>query len=136
MPPPSYKAGDIISFRTSPATKSSPTETGRYAVVKVLGLRDDRVCFVVLDGIFDHHPDLAETSILRWLRNFRFLFHGDPAWGCTPLDWKNDLEDLRYVGTVELSQEDTSLLTDCHGYGSWSGASQHAEGEWRWRNDR
>jgi hypothetical protein len=136
MEPPPYQAGDIFSFRTSPATEFSPKETGRYAAIKVLGFKDGCVCFVVLNGIFDHPPDLARTSNLPWLKNIRFVFRGDPACRCTPLDWKCDLEDLRYVGTVELSREDLGLLAECGTYGLWSGASHDAEGEWRWQNDR
>jgi len=114
----------------------SSRETGRYAALKVLGLKDECICIVVLDRVFDHHPDMTEISDLPWLEKVRFSFRGEPAWCCVPLDWDNDLEDLRYVGTIALTQDDMRLLAACRAYGPWSGASADAEGEWRWRNDR
>jgi hypothetical protein len=131
-----YQAGDICSFRTSPATEFSARETGRYATLKVLGLKDGCVCFVVLDGVFDHHPTMTEVSGLPWLRNVRFSFRGEPACSCVASDWNNDLEDLRYLGRVGLTQEDMGLLASCRVYGPWSNASNNAECEWRWRNER
>lgn len=131
-----YQAGEIYSFRTSPVTEFSPKETGRYAAFKVLGIKDECICYVVLDEIFGHPPDLGETSNLPWLRNVRFSFRGQPASHCTPMDWESNLEDIQYVGAVELSSEDVGLLAEIRSFGTWSGASQDAEGEWRWRNDR
>lgn len=140
-PPPGptgrgYHAGDIYSFRTSPATAFSPKETGRYVALKVLGLKEGRVCYVILDGVFDRHPDLAETSQLPVLRNTRFRWKGDPACCSVPLDWENDLKDVCYIGTLEPSEGDDDLLAGCRSIGTWSGGSSDAEGEWRWRNDR
>lgn len=132
----SYRAGDIYSFRSTPTTEFGLNDFCRYAALKILGLRDGRVCYVVLDGVFDSPPDLAQTSKLSWLRNSRFFFRGKPAWHCTPIDWENDLHDLRYVGNVPLSPEDRELFLASQGYGTWSGANHDAEGEWRWRNDR
>jgi hypothetical protein len=131
-----YRAGDIYSFRTSPATEVSPKETGRYGALKVLGQKIGLVCYVVLDGIFDRHPGLADVSHLPHLRNSRFKYKGDPASDFVRLGWENNLEDLRYVGTVLLTKEDADVLAACRSIGSWTTASSHAEGEWRWRNDR
>ncbi len=131
-----YHAGDIYSFRTSPATEFSPKETGRYAALKVLGLKDGRVCYVVLDGVFGRHPDLAEVAHLPELKNSRFQYRGDAACSFIPLHWENNLEDFRYVGTLDPSEGDADLLAACRSFGTWSSASSHAEGEWRWRNDR
>jgi hypothetical protein len=52
------------------------------------------------------------------------------------LGWPNDLEDLRYVGTVVPTKEDADALAACRSIGPWTRASSDAEGEWRWRNDR
>ena len=131
-----YLAGDIYSFRTSPLTEFSLGTTGRYAALKVVGRKKGNIYYVVLDGIFGDHPELCQVSQLPWLKRSRFAFRGDPAWHGAPEDWSNELDDFRYVGTVELSSEDEWLLSRCCGYGTWSGASADAEGEWRWRNDR
>jgi hypothetical protein len=131
-----YHAGDVYSFRTSPATEFSPKETGRHVALKVLGPKGDCVCYAVLDGVFDHHPDLAEVSELPVLRNTRLRWKGDPACCSVRPDWENTLKDFRYVGSLELSRGDADLLDGCRSIGSWSSASSDAEGEWRWRNDR
>jgi hypothetical protein len=131
-----YRAGDVYSFRTSPATEVSPKETGRYAALKVLGQKIGLVCYVVLDGVFDRHPGLSDVSHLPHLRNSKFAHKGNPASCFVRLGWENNLEDLRYVGTVLLTKEDADALASCRSIGPWSTASSHAEGEWRWRNDR
>ena len=131
-----YHGGDIFSFRTSPATEFSPRETGRYAAFKVLGQRGESACYVVLDGIFDRHPTLDQVAGLPYLRNTRFLFRGTLASCRVPLNFTNDLQDLQYVGTVDQSEDDVRQLFECRTIGSWLSASAHAEGEWRWRNDR
>src|ERR1700730_17466650 len=131
-----YRAGDVYAFRTSPATEVSPKETGRYGALKVLGQKIGLVCYVVLDGIFDRHPGLADVSHLPHLRNSRFKYKCDPASDFVRLGWENNLEDLRYVGSVILTKQDVDVLAACRSIGSWTTASSHAEGEWRWRNDR
>jgi hypothetical protein len=52
------------------------------------------------------------------------------------MKWKNDLEDFRVLGNVPLSKDELELMSKIRSYGPLSGASVHAEGEWRWRNDR
>jgi hypothetical protein len=131
-----YRAGNVYSFRTSPATEESRKETGRYAALKVLGEKIGLLCFVVLDGVFDHHPDLSDVSNLAHLKNSRFAHKGDPACCCVRRDWENNLEDFRYVGSVALTKEDGDVLAACRSIAPWTTASSHAEGEWRWRNDR
>lgn len=131
-----YAPGDIYSFRTSPATPFSTKDTGRYAAIKVLGVKDGSVYYVVLDGVFDRHPDLPLASALDWLRRSRFSHRGDPACGAAYLGWESGLEDFHYVGTVDVSKEDAELMSACQSFGPLSGASRDAEGEWRWRNDR
>jgi hypothetical protein len=128
-----YQAGDIYSFRTSPMSEFSPKETGRYAALKVLGVMSGGVYYVILDGVFDHHPTLSEVSQLPWLNNTRPRRPG-PACRCSDLTWKNDLREFQYVGSVTLSKADVELVGNCRAHGPWSGAD--AEREWRWRNDR
>jgi hypothetical protein len=132
------QAGEMYSFRTSPATDFAPRETQRYAALKILGLKGRCVCYVALNGVFDRHPDLAEVVNLPWLINTRFGFgsHPEPACRCVPLDWEIDLVELRYLGSVLLSREDAKLLAECRSYGAFCGASHDSEGEWRWQNDR
>jgi hypothetical protein len=132
------QAGNIYSFRTSPITEFSPQETNRYAALKILGFIDGRVCFVVLDGIFDRHPKLDQVSALAWL-TIRRDPHWQiprPAWCTTPKNWKCDLEDLHFVGSVNILPEEAALVPTCPSIGHWIVANAHAEGEWRWRNDR
>jgi hypothetical protein len=129
-----YQAGGIYSFRTSPASEFSPKETGRYAALKVLGVKDGGVYYVILDGVFDRHPDMADVSQLAWLNQTRPGGAGRPACRCSDLTWKNKLEEFRYVGSVALSKADMDLIASCRAEGPWSGAD--AEREWRWRNDR
>jgi hypothetical protein len=131
-----YNPGDIYSFHTSPTTEFSPPNTGRYAVLKILGLTDDLVCFVVLDGIFDCHPELNQTRRLRLLRQTRGSFRGDPAFLCVSRSWDNELDDFRFVGNVGVTTADLALMAGSHTYGTWLTASHDAEGEWRWKHDR
>ena len=131
-----FKAGDIYSFRTSPTCEFSPKETGRYAAIKVLGVKDKTAVYVVLDGVFGHHAEHAEITGLAWLHSTRFLHRGNPACHHVPLDWENDLADFHYVGTVDVTLQEKELMSSCRSYGSWGTANSEAEGEWRWRNDR
>jgi hypothetical protein len=134
----SYRAGDIYSFRTSPATEFSPKQTNRYSALKILGFKDEMssVVYVVLDGVFAQHPDFAEASRLPWLVRGQSPYMSGPACRSTAVDWEIDLEDFRYVGSVNLSNKDIDLLPTCRVFGTWQGASSDAEGAWRLRNDR
>ena len=89
-----YRAGDIYSFRTSPATEFSPKQTNRYAALKILGFKDEMsaVVYVVLDGVFDRHPDFAEARHLPWLVRGRSPYMSGPACSSTAVDWDIDLE--------------------------------------------
>lgn len=131
-----FDAGDICSFRTSPATEFSPRNTGRYAALKILGVANEGIGYVVFDGVFPAHPDLEQVFRLPWLRITRFSSRGNPACGIAYAKWTNDLEDFRVLGNVPLTKEDLELSSAIRSYGPLSGASAHAEGEWRWRNDR
>lgn len=131
-----YHAGDIYSFRTAPITEFSAASFSRYAALKVLGQKQGRIYYVVLDGVFEKPPSLTETAHLPWLTRSRFASRVGPAWHGAPLGWENDLKEFTHVGTVELSAADLDLFVTRDGYGSWSSANSDAEGEWRWRNDR
>jgi hypothetical protein len=132
-----YRSGDIYSFRTFPATEFSPRTTNRYAALKILGFKDEMswVIYVVLDGVFDRHPNLGEASHLPWLVNRRSPYLTGPACQSTAVDWEIDLDDFHYVGSVDLSKGDLELASTCRVFGTWRGASSNAEGMWRLRND-
>lgn len=131
-----FQCGDIYAFRTAPATELSVRETGRYAALKILGLDGGRITYVVLEGIFDRFPQREDVERLRPLICERFSFSGAPAMLGSPVSWDVDLDDFRYVSTMSLTAEDAALLAQNRSFGLWSGASSHAEGEWRWRHDR
>ena len=92
-----WRAGDMYSFQTSPATDFAPKETQRYAALKVLGLKGKCVCYVALSGVFDRHPNLAEVVNLPWLINTRFGYRDapTPASRCVPRDWDVALTEFR-----------------------------------------
>jgi hypothetical protein len=83
--------GGIYSFRTSPYNEFSPKVTGRYAALKILGVKDEYICFVVLDGVFDRHPSLAATCSLPWLNKVSFSWSGRPASLSVQLELEIDL---------------------------------------------
>jgi hypothetical protein len=89
-----------------------------------------------LDGVFSAHPHLEQVAGLPWLKKARFSYRGEPACGIADLNWKNDLDDFRILGNCQLKKEDLELMSVCRAHGPLSAASTHAEGEWRWRNDR
>ena len=128
--------GDLYSFRTAPATEFSPNETGRYASLKVLGRKGDGVCIAVLDGIFSAHPTLADIDRLPILREVRLSWGGKPSVWFVVVDYANDLEGVRYVGSRKTSAIERVHLAECRSYSAWNRASLAAEGEWRWKHDR
>nr|ACN58786.1 hypothetical protein AKSOIL_0141 [uncultured bacterium BLR9] len=132
----SYQAGDVYSFRTLRHPRSEGKETGRYAALKILGKQRYGVCFVVLDGTYSSHPTIDEVRHGPWLRHTRFSGSGEPAVCSAPEHFENDLEDIRYLGSVALSLHDSELRDACNCIGTWSSAGVYAEAEWRWRNDR
>jgi hypothetical protein len=130
-----FLPGDVVSFRTAPISEFGARETGRYAALKILAAAADRACFVVLDGVFDHPPELSEVAALSHLRRTRFNSQGRPA-----TLWANfeeiDLIEARHLGSVALTPDEQDIPGACRSFGPWSCASSDAEGEWRWRNDR
>jgi hypothetical protein len=109
-----YEPGEIYSFRTSPATDVSLKETGRYGALKVLGVNHGSLYYVVLDGLFDRQPDLAQVSSLAWLRRTRFSYRGEPACGGARLAWETNLQEFSYVlksrGKISNSCQRADLL--------------------------
>ncbi len=131
-----YQAGDLYSFQTSPATEFSPPETGRYAVIKVMGFKRDAIGIAVLDGVFNQHPSFSDVRKLSVIRNTRFRYQGEQACCFVGNDYENLLQDVRYLGSCEITQADNDLLAGCRSYSAWTWASAVAEGEWRWKHDR
>jgi hypothetical protein len=136
-----YQAGDLYSFRTSPATEFSPPETGRYGVLKILGFKEnyfakDHICIAVLDGIFDRHPSLSDVEALPVISNVRLYWRGQPACYFAETDSDNPLEDLKYIGSTVISNADAKLLAECRERTGWIRATIVAEGEWRWKHDQ
>ena len=131
-----YLAGDAYSFHTSPATEFSPSDTRRYAAIRIIGSKNDAICVAVLDGVFDQHPVLSDVRHLSVIKSRRFRFQGDPACCFVGIDYENFLQDIRYVGSCGVSQADADLLAECRSYSDWTWASAVAEGEWRWKHDR
>jgi hypothetical protein len=131
-----YLAGDFYSFHTSPATEFSSKETGRYAALKVIAVKDNVLCIAVLDGIFGDHPAMKDVENLPVIRERRFAYQEKPATVFIGADSDNPLEDVKYLGTGVISSPDAELLAGCRSYSAWTWASSVAEGEWRWKNDR
>lgn len=131
-----YRMGDCYSFHTSPATEFSSNETRRFAVLKVIGVKDEALCIAVLDGIFSSHPAMKDVENLPVLRNTRFKFQGKPAVCFVGIDYENHLKEVKYLGTGPVSPADAELLASCRSYSAWTWATSVAEGEWRWKNDR
>src|SRR5262245_16381189 len=131
-----YLAGDIYSFRTSPATEVSPRETGRIAALKIIGFKGERICIAVLDGIFNNHHTLKDVKSLPVVRNRRFKYRGEPAVCFVGGESENLLEDVKYVGSSDISPVDVEFLASCRSYSAWTWANSVAEGEWRWKHDR
>jgi hypothetical protein len=131
-----YEVGSIFGFKTSPFTRFSSPETNRFAALKVRGVSDRGVIYVVLGGIFDRMPTLEQLAAAKPLTCRRFFFRGSTALRCSPQEWDNDLLEFRHIATRPLSADDLALAATNKSYGSWSGASTDAEGEWRWAHDR
>jgi hypothetical protein len=131
-----YEVGGLYAFRTSPFTQFSPSETNRFAALKVLSITRRGIVYVVLDTIFDHMPTLEQLMRAKPLQCHRFFFEGRTALHCSPQDWENDLLEFRHIATVPLTAEELKLGEMNNAYGTWDVASKDAEGEWRWVHDR
>jgi hypothetical protein len=131
-----YLAGDFYSFQTTPEMECGPKETGRFAAIKVFGFEGEAIGVALLDCIFENHPTLEQVKNLPVMRQRRFNFQGTLAVCFVGIDYENDLEDFKYLGTCPTSPADTALLTICRSYSAWTWASFNAEGEWLWKHDR
>jgi hypothetical protein len=70
--PTSMEAGQVYSFQTRPYTELSPSPTGRFAAIKILGLNDNYVAVAVLDGIWPISPTFAEVRTTSIINEHRF----------------------------------------------------------------
>ncbi|MEP0393073.1 MAG: hypothetical protein ABJ205_03600 [Erythrobacter sp.] len=143
--PTLIEAGQVYSFRTRPVTDFSPTSTGRFAAIKILGSSDSFFAVAVLDGIWGSSPTLSEVRSTSILNEHRFAHTGKPAvygvgeelWA--PLEY---LDEYTFLGKLPVSRKERSLFSALDEYApgtSWGSlylADQAAEGEWRWSNDR
>jgi len=130
----SWRLGDIYSFRTTCVPRSLRSETNRFAALKVIGVAGSRVCFVVLEGIFDRHPTLTAVQRLPWLRNTRFVSAGDPAC-CWTITDEFRPRNIRLAGNVGVTDDERALAENCRARSTLNAAATFAEAEWRWRND-
>jgi len=134
-----FASGDIFSFRTSPASKYSEPDTGRYAAIKVLAETPAQIVVVVLDGIWTKQPTLAEARKCSVLCNRRGHYSGKPAATGIPTQWGRDpsmLAELTLLGTAPLSHLERTLLADLRRHATWLSVDRDAEMEWRWLHDR
>lgn len=143
--PNSMEAGQVYSFKTRPYTEFSPSATGRFAAIKILGINDNYVFIAILDGIWSNPPTFTEFQTASIINEHRFDHTGRPAvFGVIREWWKpvSDLDEFKFVGTQPVSRVER-LYFDAfvsHAPGSCTstlfGANHAAEGEWRWSNDR
>ncbi|MCP4380016.1 MAG: hypothetical protein GY798_01065 [Hyphomicrobiales bacterium] len=136
MKPTEFRSGDIVSFKTRPFTKFSERPTGRYAAFKVLEIADGLISCTCLDKTWREQPTFEMASGLPALRNQRFAAKGRPAVFYVWQDWDFDLDEAKVLGNELPTDGEMKLLPELRGYGTWGAADAHAEGEWRWRNDR
>ncbi|UZW55748.1 hypothetical protein NUH86_02795 [Sphingobium sp. JS3065] len=144
-PPISIEAGQVYSFKTRPYTEFSPSATGRFAAIKILGINDNYVAVAVLDGIWFEPPTFPEVRTTSIINEHRFAHMGRPAvFGVVRERWKpvSDLDEFKFVGTQPVSRVERSFFDAIvrHAPGSRTStlfaANHAAEGEWRWSNDR
>ena len=98
----------------------------------------------VLDEIWQSVPDLKDMAGCTLLRQHRFSHSGKPAVWSINTDWWNesDLEEMKLLGSVPLSDEELQLayfnlhMLPGSRLSTLSYANYAAEGEWRWANDR
>lgn len=131
-------AGELYGFRTTPYTTVGPPETGRYAALKVLGVRDKLFIVAVLDGVWPALPSLAQARRAAVLKEHRFAYQGGPAvFGVHVDGWKpSDMQDFHLLGADSLTGAERKLAADLSRYAILSHAGLNAEGEWRWKHDR
>jgi len=143
--PSSIKPGQIYSFKTRPYSEFSPTDTDRFAAIKLLGVDDKYVVIAVLDGVWSSAPDFNEVRTASIIGEHRFAHTGRPAVFGVNRDWwkpEIDLDEFRFAGEKTVSRAEQSFADAVAGYAPGSrystlhAANHAAEGEWRWNNDR
>lgn len=132
----SYIIGEIYSFRTRGWGRHSEENTGRYAAVKIIGLKNGDPCCMVLDGIFDHPPSFSEVSNLECLTLTYLGCEVTPAVAFAMACEECGMEEMRLLGETERTQKEQKLRSECRRYSCLGGQSGSAEAEWRWANDR
>ena len=136
--------GDIYSFRTSPLSEFAAPETGRFGVFKIIGANELCLAIAVLEGIWDHPPQLDEASRASLLREHRFAHTGRvAAFGVQTAWWRpSDLKSVTLLGEVPPSPEERRIGGDIIAFAvgtshsALNAVNHAAEGEWRWMNDR
>ena len=138
------EAGQVYSFQTRPYTEFSPTATGRFAAIKILGINENYVGVAVLDGIWSNPPTFTEVRTTSIINEHRFDHMGRPAVFGVMCDWwkpMSDLDEFRFMGTQPVSRTERSFFDAIVGRAPGSRTSglfyadHAAEGEWRWSND-
>lgn len=136
--------GDIYSFRTSPLSEFAAPETDRFGVFKIIGGNELRLAIAVLEGIWDHPPQLHEASQASLLRQHRFAHTGRvAAFGVQTAWWRpSDLKSVTLLGEAPPSPEEQriggAIIAFAVGtsHSTLNAVDHAAEGEWRWMNDR
>lgn len=137
--------GEIYAFRTEPFSSFAAPVTGRYAAFKILGVEEELVAVVALDGVWPAPPTFAEVRSAPMLREHRFSFDGclalfavhDQRW--QPQDV---LDDVALIGRQPLTAAEREQADAVRNralgvsYATLHAVSYAAEGEWRWAHDR
>lgn len=142
---PTVEIGEIYSFKTKPFSEYAPSDTDRYAAIKVIGKNSSLVAVAVLDGIWSSKPGTEDVSGAGILREHRFLHNGSAAcFGVQNFQWTPSqiLSEFDLVCKLPLSKEERHEADQIIGFkvgcsfASLNHANLGAEGEWRWANDR
>lgn len=135
--------GSIFSFRTSALYEDSPTDTGRYGAIKVIGRTPHMVILAALDGVWSQPPTLAQVTACGVLRRRRPSFENTPALAGIDPDGPTFLAELALVGQGELAaverkyavrfKDETNIGTS---FSTPEILDQDVEAEWRWEHNR
>jgi hypothetical protein len=133
-----FAVGDVYSFKTVPVPLKLAYDTHRFAALKVIALKEDRLYWAVLDGIFGAHPTLDQVASLPWLRQTRGAYRNMSA-PASSWSWPDKFShppELRRIGSLPVASSELALVSAHEAYSAMESAAMDAEGEWRWRNDR
>jgi hypothetical protein len=138
-------AGQVYSFQTKPYSEFAPPDTARFAAFKVIGVADQHIAIVVLDGIWPEAPTIREVQSTSTIKEHRFAHTGRPANFGVNREWwqpEKDLQEFGFVGMAAVSSAEKSFANAIASFAIGSSFSTihsvnyTAEGEWRWSNDR